>query len=202
MAKKRAAGIQRKTKETSIQGRLALDGHGRASVKTGIGFLDHMLSVWAKHGLFDLTLKAQGDLEVDGHHTNEDLGLALGQAFLESAGGKAGIARFGCAYVPMDESLVRVVVDFSGRPYLNPVWTERPLFLGAAADTYQLDDARHFFQAFVNESRMTVHVTILSADLDGHHVLEALFKAFGRALSQAVALDPRVKGVPSTKGKL
>lgn len=202
MAKRRAARIQRKTKETSIVGELVLDGRGMASVKTGIGFLDHMFSVWAKHGLFDLKLKAQGDLEVDRHHTNEDLGLALGQAFLKAAGDKKGIHRFGCSYVPMDETLARVVVDFSGRPYLNPVWTERPLYLAGGADAYQLDDARHFLQAFVNESRMTVHITILSADLDWHHVLEALFKAFGRALSQAVAIDPRVKGIPSTKGKL
>lgn len=198
----RTATISRKTKETSIRGRVNLDGHGEGRVMTGIAFLDHMLALWAKHGLFDLELTARGDLEVDRHHTNEDIGLALGEALAKALGSKHGIRRFGSAYVPMDESLVRVVIDVSGRPYLNPVWTERPLFLNGPADGYQLDDAHHFLQAFVNESRITMHVTVLSADPDPHHVLEALFKAFGRALSQALERDPRVKGIPSTKGKL
>jgi len=137
--RKRTAAIQRKTKETVIQGRLVLDGRGEGRVKTGLPFLDHMLTLWAKHGLFDLTLAARGDLEVDRHHTNEDLGLALGQALTRAVGDKVGIRRFGHAYVPMDESLVRVVIDLSSRPYLNPIWTERPLFLNGADLTHRFD---------------------------------------------------------------
>lgn len=199
---KRTATIQRKTTETAIQGRLVLDGRGMGKVRTGIPFLNHMLTLWAKHGRLDLTLTAKGDLEVDRHHTNEDIGLGLGQALRQALGEKRGIRRFGFAYAPMDETLVRVVVDVSGRPYLNPVWTERPLFLNGSSEGYQLDDAHHLLQALVNESRITMHVTILAADPDPHHVLEALFKAFGVALSQAIERDPRVRGIPSTKGRL
>ena len=208
----RAAAIKRKTREVDIRGRLNLDGTGRAFVSTGIGFLDHMLELFAKHGLFDLQVKAKGDLHVDLHHTNEDLGLALGEAFRLALGAKKGIRRMGSAFVPMDESLARVraVVDVSGRPHFRWDWA-------AARDSsafrrtrngrpsrlkYDLNDARHFLESFVAKSELTVHVDVLKAGGDIHHLLEAVFKAFGRALRQAVEVDSRVKGVPSTKGKL
>ena len=200
--KTRKAAIRRKTKETSIEGTLVLDGKGTGKIKTGLPFLDHMLSLWTKHGLFDLTLKAKGDLQVDRHHTNEDLGIALGQSVNKALGNKAGIRRFGTSYVPMDGTLVRVVIDISGRPFLNGVWSEKPLFFSGSSKGYQIEDAQHLLQAFVNEARVTMHVAILAADVDLHHVLEAIFKAFGRALSEAVGRDPKVRGVPSTKGRL
>ncbi|MBI1953306.1 MAG: imidazoleglycerol-phosphate dehydratase [Candidatus Omnitrophica bacterium] len=208
--KNRTAGILRKTKEVSVAGRLNLDGRGRSSVATGVRFLDHMLELFAKHGLFDLDLRARGDLEVDLHHTNEDLGLALGEAFHRALGDKKGIRRMGSAFVPMDESLARVrgVVDISGRPYFRWDWkapSRQGLFLRrarAAGLAYGADDARHFLESFAARAQITVHVDVLKAGLDVHHVLEAVFKALGRALREAVERDPRVKGVPSTKGKL
>ena len=210
--KARIAGIERITREVNIRGSLNLDGTGRASVSTGIGFLDHMLELFAKHGLFDLRLKARGDLHVDLHHTNEDLGLALGEAFRQALGGKKGIHRMGSAFVPMDESLARVraIVDVSGRPYFRWGWKtgrssdsfRRAKNIRSARLNYDLDDARHFLESFVTKGELTVHVDVLKAGEDIHHVLEAVFKAMGRALRQAVSIDPRVKGVPSTKGKL
>lgn len=207
--KKRSAPIQRKTKEVQIRGRLNVDGKGKSSVSTGIRFLDHMLELFAKHGLFDLELKAKGDLDIDLHHTNEDLGLALGEAFKKALGDKRGIRRMGSAFVPMDESLARVrsVVDLSGRPHLSWIWAARKrqdLFRRAAGPnagrlSYDLDDARHFLESFVAESRITLHVDVLKADGDIHHVLESIFKALGRSLREAVEIDRRVKGVPSTK---
>ena len=199
----RIAKIERKTKEVQIQGRLNLDGTGRSSVVTGIRFLDHMLELFAKHGLFDLEIKAKGDLEVDLHHTNEDLGLALGEAFKRALGGKRGIRRMGATFVPMDESLARVrsVVDLSGRPYL-----EFGLNKGRSPSrfhgSYGIEDAKHFLESFVTKSEITLHVDLLKAGEDVHHILEAVFKALGRSLKEAVERDPRVKGVPSTKGKL
>lgn len=203
-ARKRTAAIRRKTRETAIQGRLVLDGRGAGRIRTGIPFLDHMLELFAKHGLFDLQLRATGDLHIDLHHTNEDLGLALGEAFRRALGEKRGIRRFGHgeAYVPMDESLARVVVDVSGRPRFQWDWHSHKgegAFRNAA---YTVSDAKHFLESFVMKSELTVHVDVLKAGDDLHHVLEAVFKAFGRALSQAVHWDPRVRGVPSTKGCL
>ena len=200
--KKRSATFQRKTKEVQIRGMLNLDGSGKFSISTGIPFLDHMLELFTKHGLFDLTLKARGDLEVDLHHTNEDIGLSLGAAFRKALGDKKGIRRVGFeAYVPMDETLARVVVDFSGRPYFEWGWKagkkEEP-----RSASYSIEDAKHFLQSFAAEGKMTLHVDLLKAGGDTHHILEAVFKALGRAMLQAVEHDPRVKGVPSTKGKL
>lgn len=200
--KKRSAKFERKTKEVQIQGMLTLDGSGKFSVSTGLPFLNHMLELFAKHGLFDLTLKAKGDLEVDLHHTNEDIGLILGEAFRKALGDKKGIRRFGFeAYVPMDETLARVVVDLSGRPYFEWSWKAGKKSQSHAA-SYGVVDAKHFLQSFATEGRLTLHVDLLKAGGDTHHVLEAVFKALGRALRQAVEQDPRVKGVPSTKGKL
>lgn len=209
--KKRTAKIERKTKEVQIQGSLTLDGIGDSSVSTGIRFLDHMLELFAKHGLFDMKLKAKGDLDVDIHHTNEDLGLALGDAFREALGDKKGIRRMAESCVPMDESLARVVIDVSGRPYFRWDWC----FTQRAEDSYRrgggryknqldydLEDAKHWIDSFVKKSEITLHVDVLKAGEDIHHILEAVFKALGRALRQAVEQDPRVKGVPSTKGRL
>lgn len=199
--KNRIAKIDRRTKEVKIRGRLNLDGSGESSIRTGIRFLDHMLELFAKHGLFDLELRAQGDLEVDLHHTNEDLGLALGAAFRGALGDKKGIRRMGSTFVPMDETLARVraVVDLSNRPHLD--WRVS-LTKAHAAGAYGAADAKHFLESFVRESRVTLHVDLLKKGEDTHHLLEAVFKAFGRALREAVERDPRVKGVPSTKGKL
>ena len=203
----RSATIQRKTKEVQIRGRISLDGSGRSSVSTGIRFLDHMLELFAKHGLFDLDLRAKGDLDIDLHHTNEDIGLALGEAFKKALSDKKGIRRMGSAFVPMDESLARVraVADISGRPHLRWDWAadqDSKLFRRSARVSYDLDDARHFLESFVAKSEITLHVDVLKAGGDIHHILESVFKALGRALRDAVEHDARVKGVPSTKGKL
>ena len=210
--KARRADIERLTREVRIRGTLNLDGGGRSTVSTGIGFLDHMLELFAKHGLFDLQLKARGDLHIDLHHTNEDLGLALGEAFRSALGEKRGIRRMGTAFVPMDESLARVraVVDLSGRPHLEWGWSaERtPASFrrgrGGASSRldYDLEDARHFLESFVRKSEVTLHVDVLKAGGDIHHLLESVFKALGRALREAVEVDPRVRGIPSTKGRL
>ena len=199
--KRRTANFARKTKEVNIRGRLDLDGSGRASVSTGIPFLDHMLELVSKHGLFDLQVRARGDLHVDLHHTNEDLGLVLGEAFRKALGDKKGIRRMGAAFVPMDETLARVrsVVDLSGRPHLDLRWgPARP----AGTVRYGLADAKHFLESFSKKSEITLHVDVLKTGGDTHHLLEAVFKALGRSLREAVERDPRVKGVPSTKGKL
>jgi len=205
--KRRIAKIERKTKETQIRGRLTLDGSGKSSISTGIGFLDHMLELFAKHGLFDLQVRAKGDLHIDLHHTNEDLGLSLGQAFRQALGEKRGIRRMGSAFVPMDETLarVRVVADVSGRPHFRLDWApgRKPAeFRRGEGISYGLEDAKHFLESFSACSGLTLHVDVLKAGGDAHHLLEAVFKALGRALREAVDLDPRVRGVPSTKGKL
>lgn len=199
--RKRKAPIDRKSQEVVIRGRLTLDGEGASDVRTGIRFLDHMLELMAKHGLFDLELRAQGDLDLDLHHTNEDLGLALGEAFRKALSDKKGIRRMGSAFVPMDETLarVRVVIDLSGRPHLQ--WDGAKARL-AHPSGYSLNDAKHFLEGFVAKSQMTLHVDLLKAGEDIHHLLEAVFKALGRALREAVERDPRVKGIPSTKGRL
>ena len=200
----RRATIQRTTKETKITARLVLDGTGKTSVKTGIAFLDHMLTLLGTHGLFDLTLRASGDLDVDLHHTNEDVGLVVGQAFDQALGDRKGINRFGVSYIPMEEALARVVLDFSGRPRLvvrhgrgSKVATHPAGSHGA----YQWGDAEHFLESFARTARVTMHVDIFAGS-DFHHTVEAVFKALGRALAQAVARNPRVKGIPSSKGRL
>lgn len=218
---KRCAKIRRHTKETRIDLSLNLDGQGRASIRTGIAFFDHMLTLFAKHATMDLSLKCRGDLEVDAHHTVEDCGIALGQAFREALGDKKGIRRYGTgfdpsnpltgeAYVPMDECLARCVVDFSGRAYL--VWRglQNQAYRRLTKAERRQDDssafrfglAREFFQGFANESRANLHLELLYGD-EPHHIVEALFKSFARATDAACQRDPRIAGLlPSTKGKL
>jgi imidazoleglycerol-phosphate dehydratase len=194
----RTAHISRRTAETEITLRLNLDGAGRHEIATGIGFLDHMLAHLAVHGLFDLTLKATGDLHVDPHHTVENVALTLGQAFAEALGDKKGLVRMGHAYVPMDETLAFVAVDFSGRPYMvmQSEW-HTPAVGGIATSLIP-----HFFESFAAAARCTLHARLLYGR-DDHHQAEALFKALGRALDAATQIDPRRGGmVPSTKGSL
>jgi imidazoleglycerol-phosphate dehydratase len=194
----RSAEILRETKETRIRVALDLDGPGAARISTGIGFFDHMLEQVARHGAIDLTIEAQGDLHIDGHHTVEDVGIALGQAVARAAGDKRGIVRFGHAYVPLDEALSRVVVDFSGRPGL--VWQVG--FKRAMIGEFDVDLVHEFFQGFVNHALVTLHVDNLRGD-NAHHQCETVFKAFARALRMALQPDPAAAGaVPSTKGAL
>ena len=195
----RSASLARTTSETDIRIRLALDGSGAHEIATGIPFLDHMLAQVARHGRFDLTLQATGDLPVDLHHTVEDVGIALGDAFTEALGDKAGIVRYGAARVPMDESLAACVLDLSGRPYLV---FQAPQLKGGRAGTFDTDLVREFFQGLTSHLRANVHLQVEYGD-NLHHMVEAMFKAVGRALDQATRLDPRVEGiVPSTKGSL
>ena len=219
--KKRQAVIQRFTKETRIHLSLNLDGNGKAAIKTGIPFFDHMLTLFAKHAVMDLKLRCDGDLEVDAHHTVEDCGIALGQAFVQALGDKKGIRRYGTgfdprnpltgeAFVPMDECLARCVIDFSGRPYL--VWrglnelgyksvskAEKKQDMSSA---FRFGLAREFFQGFANEARCNLHLELLYGD-EPHHIAEGLFKAFAKAVDFACQRDPRIAGqLPSTKGKL
>ena len=194
----RTAEIARHTAETRIAVRLNLDGAARARLATGIRFFDHMLDQIARHGLIDLDVDCVGDLHIDGHHTVEDVGIAIGQALKAAVGDKRGIARYGHAYVPLDEALSRVVIDFSGRPGL--VW-EVP-FTRALIGRFDVDLAREFFQGLVNHAKMTLHVDNLRG-INAHHQCETVFKAFGRALRMAAEPDPRTAGqVPSTKGSL
>ncbi|HDO33492.1 MAG TPA: imidazoleglycerol-phosphate dehydratase HisB, partial [Chromatiales bacterium] len=191
----RSAGSERSTRETRIRVRLDLDGSGCATLRTGLPFFEHMLEQVAHHGLVDLEIEAEGDLEVDAHHTVEDVGIALGQAFLTALGDKRGIRRYGHAYIPLDEALSRVVFDCSGRPGLE----YRVRFPRARIGDFDVDLFREFFQGFVNHARVTLHIDVLHGD-NAHHVAETIFKAFGRALRAAVETDPRVAGaVPSTK---
>jgi imidazoleglycerol-phosphate dehydratase len=193
----REASLQRKTRETDIQLTLVLDGNGKATVQTGVGFMDHMLTLFAVHGFFDLSVIAQGDLEVDDHHTVEDLGICLGQAFALALGNKAGICRYGHAYVPMDETLARVCADFSNRPFLH---YQVPL-LEQKIGTFDVALAKEFFRALVLHAGLTLHVDVLHGE-NGHHILEAVFKALGRALCAAAGPHPRVIGQLSSKGVL
>ena len=194
----RHAEITRATKETRIRVAVDLDGSGRAEVKTGIGFFDHMLEALARHGLMELTVECDGDLHVDGHHTVEDVGIALGQAIQQALGDRRGIRRYADACVPLDEALVRAVVDVSGRPYLAyHVEIAKWQMLG----DYDVFLTPEFFRALVLNAGLTVHLDLIRGD-NPHHVVEATFKAFARALETAVRLDPRVSGVPSTKGVL
>ncbi|MEI6082335.1 MAG: imidazoleglycerol-phosphate dehydratase HisB, partial [Verrucomicrobiota bacterium] len=193
----RSASLDRKTSETEITLRISLDGEGRSSIRTGIPFFDHMLTLFSRHGLVDLDVEAKGDIEVDYHHTVEDVGLALGAAFTKALGDKSGIRRYGSAYVPMDEALARVVVDCSGRPYLA---YEVPRGVEAIG-LFPFQLVEEFLRAFSVQAGLTLHVSIL-AGRDAHHMSEAIFKALGRALDVAVSRDDRVKGIPSTKGVL
>ncbi|MBI4004194.1 MAG: imidazoleglycerol-phosphate dehydratase [Candidatus Omnitrophica bacterium] len=200
----RRAAVARNTKETTIRASLNLDGKGKTLVKTGIPFLDHMLTLLGTHGVFDLTVHAKGDLDVDLHHTNEDLGLVLGQAFDEALGARRGIARFGVSYVPMEEALARVVLDFSGRPKIvvrHARGSKVAKHPTGSRSAYQWGDAEHFLESFARTSKTTIHVDIFAGG-DFHHTCEAVFKALGRALEQATRLNRRVKGVPSSKGRL
>jgi len=193
----RTASVDRKTGETSIRLSLNLDGEGGSDVRTGIPFFDHMLTLFARHGLFGLEVEAKGDLEVDFHHTVEDVGIALGTAFAKALADKAGIRRYGHAYVPMDEALVRVVVDCSGRPFLS---YEAPRGVEAIG-LFPFQLVEEFLRAFSVNAGLTLHVSIL-AGRDAHHMAEGVFKALGRAMEVAVSRDARVTGIPSTKGVL
>jgi len=194
----REAKIERKTSETSIALRLVVDGKGDSKVSTGIPFFDHMLTLFARHGIFDLDLDARGDIEVDFHHTVEDTGITLGQALVKALADKAGIRRYGFSYVPMDEALVRVVVDLSGRPYLA---FNAPKNVEPIGGNFSFQLVEEFLRAVSVHGGMNLHVDVL-AGRDAHHMAEGVFKALARALDQATGIDPRVQGVPSTKGIL
>lgn len=197
--KKREAVVKRKTKETDIAVRLNIDGQGIAKIDTGIGMLDHMLELFAFHGLFDLEIAAKGDLKVDIHHTNEDIGIVLGQAFKKALGDKRGIVRAGFASWPMENVVANVNVDISGRGYLG--WPlDATGFAVDKKDGYEAEYAKHFFDAFSKNLGANVNIMISSTNPDLHTTLEPVFKAFGKALDQATQIDPRRKGVPSTKG--
>lgn len=194
----RRANIERNTLETQIKVKIDLDGQGKAEFNTGLPFLEHMLEQVARHGMIDITLQAQGDLHIDAHHTVEDIGISLGQAFDKAVGDKQGIRRYGHAYVPLDEALSRVVVDFSGRPGLEYGIDFPRSHIGE----FDVDLFGEFFQGFVNHARVTLHIDNLRGR-NAHHVAETAFKAFGRALRMALEPDPRMQGMtPSTKGSL
>jgi len=194
----REAKIERKTSETAISLRWAVDGTGESRVSSGIPFFDHMLTLFARHGLFSLDLDAKGDLDVDFHHTVEDTGITMGQALTKALGNKAGIRRYGFAYVPMDEALVRVVVDLSGRPFLA---YNAPADVEPVGGNFSFQLVEEFLRAICVHGGMNLHVDIL-AGKDAHHMAEGVFKALARALDQATQVDPRVEGIPSTKGVL
>ena len=194
----RIAEVSRNTAETKITARVNLDGTGQASLSTGIGFFDHMLDQIARHGLIDLDIQAKGDLHIDGHHTVEDVGITLGQAFAQAVGDKKGIRRYGHAYVPLDEALSRVVIDFSGRPGLHM----RVPFKSGMVGAFDTQLAFEFFQGFVNHAGVTLHIDNLHGE-NAHHQAETVFKAFARALRMALERDPRMgDAIPSTKGSL
>jgi imidazoleglycerol-phosphate dehydratase len=194
----RRAAVERNTRETQIRVEVDLDGRGRCQVSSGVGFFDHMLDQLARHAMLDLTIDARGDLHIDGHHTIEDIGITLGQAFAQAVGDKAGVRRYGHAYVPLDEALSRVVVDLSGRPGLE--W--HVPFKRAMIGEFDVDLTHEFFQGFANHALVTLHIDNLRGD-NAHHQCETVFKAFARALRMAVEPDPRAAGtIPSTKGCL
>lgn len=196
--KERRAEVTRQTKETTIRVRIDLDGHGDAKVSTGLGFFDHMLEAMARHALLDLEVETRGDLHVDGHHTVEDTGIVLGQALSQALGDRAGIRRYGSILVPLDEALVRAVVDVSGRPFLHyEVDIPRWQMLG----DFDVFLTPEFFRALVQHAGLTLHLDLVRGE-NPHHIIEAAFKAVARALGDAVTRDPRVHGVPSTKGSL
>jgi len=194
----RTVRVKRDTLETRIEVNLDLDGSGKSVLETGVPFLEHMLDQVARHGLLDLEIRAEGDLHIDAHHTVEDVGITLGQAFAQALGDKRGIRRYGHAYVPLDEALSRVVLDFSGRPGLEYGVS----FARARIGDFDVDLLHEFFQGFVNHAQVTLHIDCLRGD-NAHHIAETVFKAFGRALRMAAEADPRMAGMmPSTKGSL
>jgi imidazoleglycerol-phosphate dehydratase len=197
MSKPRTSNRNRKTAETSIELSLDLDGSGTSAIDTGVPFFDHMLTLFAKHGLFDLRVKTTGDIEVDSHHTIEDTGIVIGEALREALGTKEGIRRYGCAYLPMDETLARVVIDLSNRPHLE--FRSPPGTPSAPNMPFTL--VEEFCRALASNLRANIHVELLYGR-DGHHIAEAVFKGLARALRDACTLDPRVKGIPSTKDAL
>ncbi|TCW38102.1 imidazoleglycerol-phosphate dehydratase [Thermohydrogenium kirishiense] len=193
----REAEVNRKTAETEVYVKINIDGAGKSHINTGIGFLDHMLNLFSKHGLFDLQVEAKGDLYVDSHHTVEDIGITLGQAFLKALGDKKSIKRYGLSYVPMDEALIRAVVDISGRPYL---YYDLELKMQALGN-FETETVEDFFRAFAYNSYITLHVEQLHGK-NTHHIIEGAFKALGRSLDEATKIDDRIDGIPSTKGVL
>lgn len=193
----RTASIERNTNETQIKLTLGIDGEGKAEIKTPVPFMNHMLDLWTKHGVFDLKLEASGDVDIDDHHTTEDIGICLGVAFKDALGDKKGIKRYGNAFVPMDETLAQVVVDLSNRPHLE-FRAELPT---PKVGTFDTELVHEFLWKFALESRMNLHV-IVHYGTNTHHIIEAIFKALARALDEATTVDPRIKGVPSTKGML
>jgi imidazoleglycerol-phosphate dehydratase len=193
----RQANIDRKTTETDIRLSLNIDGSGTCNPQTGIGFFDHMLTALARHGQFDLDVSCSGDLEVDAHHTVEDIGICLGQAFAQALGDKSGITRFGSAYIPMDEALARAAVDFSGRPYLVFAAEFDEEMIGAFPSAL----TEEFFRSLADHARINLHVDLIRGS-NAHHSVEAIYKAVARAIRAAVTIDPTVRGIPSTKGVL
>jgi imidazoleglycerol-phosphate dehydratase len=193
----RQAEIKRATKETDIHVKLDLDGEGKSAVSTGVPFLDHMLELFARHGLFDLEVTCKGDLQIDDHHSVEDTAICLGQTFAEALGDKKGIVRYGAAYTPMDETLARAVVDLSGRPYLVYKVRNTRDRIG----TFSVEMAEHFWRSFAEHCKLNLHIEVLYGR-NQHHIIEAVFKSAARALSQATRIDGRIQGVMSTKGSL
>ncbi len=193
----RSAEIKRKTNETDIKLAFSVDGEGTSNIKTGVPFMTHMLDLFTKHGQFDLTIDANGDIEVDDHHTTEDIGICLGQALIEALGDKKGIKRYGNAFVPMDEALAQVTVDLSNRPHLE-FRAELP---SQKVGTFDTELVHEFLWKLALEARMNLHVNVHYGQ-NTHHIIEAIFKALARALDEATTIDPRVKGIPSTKGML
>lgn len=193
----RNATIARKTKETDIEITLNLDGQGIGKIETGIGFFDHMLDLMTKHGFLDLVVKCDGDLDVDGHHSVEDIGIVLGQVFKQAIGDKSGIKRYGTVFTPMDESLSFISIDISGRPYLH-FEADIP---SAKVGEFDTELVEEFFRAFVNQAGVTLHIKLFHGK-NSHHIIESIFKGFGRVLDQATALDERIEGILSTKGML
>jgi imidazoleglycerol-phosphate dehydratase len=193
----RSGTIERKTKETEIVASVELEGSGKAEIETGMPFFNHMLDSFSRHGLFDIKIQARGDLEVDYHHTVEDVGLALGEAFKKALGDKHGIRRFGEASCPLDETLAKVVIDLSGRPYLSYNVKIRPGRVGS----FDTDLPHEFYAAFTNQLGMNLHIDVIRGE-NPHHIIEACFKAFARAMDMATGFDERIRGVLSTKGSL
>ncbi|AEP88399.1 MULTISPECIES: imidazoleglycerol-phosphate dehydratase HisB [Bacillus] len=193
----RKAERARKTNETDIELAFAIDGEGQVDIKTDVPFMTHMLDLFTKHGQFDLSINAKGDVDIDDHHTTEDIGICLGQALLEALGDKKGIKRYGSAFVPMDEALAQVVIDLSNRPHLEM----RADFPSSKVGTFDTELVHEFLWKLALEARMNLHV-IVHYGTNTHHMIEAVFKALGRALDEATTIDPRVKGIPSTKGML
>jgi imidazoleglycerol-phosphate dehydratase len=195
----REASVKRKTRETDIKIKLNVDGSGVSKISTGIPFLDHMLELFFKHGLFDAEVSAKGDIDVDIHHTNEDVGIALGQAFSEALGNKHGIRRYGFFSLPMDEALIRVTLDISGRPSVHVLKQREVSF--SRLENYSFHDAVEFLRAFCQHAGINLHLE-LERGKDQHHIIEGVFKSLARAMDVATSIDPRVKGIPSTKGAL